>query len=159
MNATAPIERVVAHHNFSIERDFKSSPDKVWAAFANKEKKEAWFGGGDDWTDRRHEFDFRVGGREYESGRFHGGVNHIFEALYYDIVPNERIVYTYEMHLDAERISVSLATIEFEATATGGTHLTLTEQGAFLDGFDNGKQREEGTHGLLDMLVRHLDGQ
>ena len=25
---------------------------------------------------------------------------HSFDALYYDIVPDERIVYSYEMHLD-----------------------------------------------------------
>ena len=35
-----------------------------------------------------------------------------FEALYQDIVPDERIVYTYEMHLDEPRISVSLSTVE-----------------------------------------------
>lgn len=159
MNAPATLERIVAHHSFTLERTFKAAPAKVWEAFAVKEKKEAWFSDGENWTNERHDMDFRVGGREHNSGKFHGGVSHIFDAMYYDIVPNERMVYTYEMYLDANRISVSLATIEFEPTASGGTRMTLTEQGAFLDGFDNGKQREEGTHGLMDWLVRYVDGE
>jgi uncharacterized protein YndB with AHSA1/START domain len=32
-----------------------------------------------------------------------------FDALYQDTVPAARIVYTYDMHLDDRRISVSLA--------------------------------------------------
>ena len=44
--------------------------------------------------------DFRVGGRERAKGRFDGGVTTTFDAIYHDIVPRMRIVYTYEMHLD-----------------------------------------------------------
>jgi uncharacterized protein YndB with AHSA1/START domain len=61
---------------------------------------------------------------------------HSFNARYQDIVPNERIIYSYDMNLDEKRISVSLATIEFEP-AGSGTKLTITEQGAFLDGYDD----------------------
>ena len=53
-------------------------------------------------------------------------------------MPNERIIYGYDMHLDDKRISVSLATVEFKP-AGKGTRLTFTEQGAFLDGFDDPK--------------------
>ena len=38
-----------------------------------------------------------------------------YDARYQDIVPNERIIYSYDMHLDDKRISVSLATVELEA--------------------------------------------
>ena len=78
-----------------------------------------------------------------------------FDARYYDIVPNERIVYAYEMYLDDKRISVSVATFELKADG-GRTRLTLTEQGVYLDGFDNGAQREEGTRELLDALGESL---
>jgi hypothetical protein len=60
----------------------------------------------------RFEMDFRVGGREVNSGGPKGGPVLVFNAFYQDIVANERIVYTYDMHLDDQRISVSLATIE-----------------------------------------------
>jgi uncharacterized protein YndB with AHSA1/START domain len=70
-------------------------------------------------------------------------------------VPDERIVSTYEMHLDETRISVSLATVEFKPEGSG-TRLILTEQGAFLDGHDTPAQREHGTGGLLDALGADL---
>ena len=79
-----------------------------------------------------------------------------FNALYQDIVPDERIVFTYDMHLDGRRISVSLTTIELRP-AGSGTRLTFTEQGAFLDGFDNVEGREEGTRELLDALGAELE--
>ena len=81
---------------------------------------------------------------------------HYYNCTYQDIVPNERIVTTYEMHLDKSRISVSLATVEFKA-AGSGTRLILTEQGGFLDGFDKPERREEGTKGLLDQLGTALE--
>ena len=57
----------------------------------------------------------------------------------------------YDMHLDDTRISVSLATVEFEPEGAG-TRLVLTEQGAFLDGFDDPSLRERGTRDLLAAL-------
>ena len=56
-----------------------------------------------------------------------GGPIHHYDAIYQDIVPNERIIYGYDMHLDDKRISVSLATVEFKP-AGKGTRLTFTEQ-------------------------------
>ncbi len=74
-----------------------------------------------------------------------------------DIVPEQRIVYTYEMYADDDRISVSVATVEFhDHDAT--TRLVLTEQGVFLDGHDTAAQREEGTRSLLDSLAASLHG-
>ena len=66
-------------------------------------------------------------------------------------MPDQRIVYTYDMHLDETRISVSLATVELEP-AGAGTRLIFTEQGAFLDGHDTPAEREQGTGALLDAL-------
>jgi uncharacterized protein YndB with AHSA1/START domain len=48
---------------------------------------------------------------------------HAYDAVIADIVANERIVTTYEMHMDDKRISVSVATMEF-ASAGNGTRLT-----------------------------------
>ena len=58
-----------------------------------------------------------------------------FDATYLDIVPDERIIYAYEMTIDGQRISASLASIELRPVP-GGTHLSLTEHGIFLDGLD-----------------------
>jgi len=76
---------------------------------------------------------------------------HFFNAVYQDIVPDQRIVYSYELLFGETRVSVSLATIEFLAE-NGGTRLVMTEQGAFFDGHDTSATREHGTGELLDAL-------
>ncbi|MGH7154770.1 MAG: SRPBCC domain-containing protein [Acetobacteraceae bacterium] len=78
-----------------------------------------------------------------------------FDAIYHDVIPNERLVYSYEMHLDDRKISVSLATMQLRAERKG-TRLLIDEQGAFFDGFDDAGAREQGTGELLDALGRSL---
>jgi uncharacterized protein YndB with AHSA1/START domain len=149
-------DRNVTHASFTLERRYRQPPHRVYSAFADGDMKAAWFNGPEEWGPDSHSFDFRVGGRETSVGGPKGGTVHSFQAIYQDIVPDQRIVYTYDMELDGKRISVSLATLEF-IPAEGGTHLRLTEQGAFLDGWDNPKERERGTLELLDALGRWLD--
>jgi uncharacterized protein YndB with AHSA1/START domain len=148
-------KRSAIHATFVIERNFKAPPARVFNAFADRAAKASWFAGPGGWEKKRHEFDFRVGGRERLSGGPKGGTVQSFDALYQDIVPNERIIYTYDMHLDETRISVSLATVEFKP-AGAGTLLMITEQGAFLDGYDDAGSREQGTRWLLDKLEASL---
>jgi hypothetical protein len=70
--------------------------------------------------------------------------------------PDEfELVNSYTMHLDQALISVSLATVELRAEAAG-TRLVVTEQGAYLDGFEDGGQRQRGTGELLDALGAEL---
>ena len=78
-----------------------------------------------------------------------------FEARYHDIVPNQRIVYSYGMHIDDARISVSLSTVEFK-TADAGTRMLYTEQAVFLDGYDDAGSRERGARALFDKLDEPL---
>ena len=99
--------------------------------------------------------DVRVGGRERLRGRWEGGVVSTFDATYHDVIPNERLVYSYEMHLNEKKISVSLATMQLKAEGRKTT-LQVTEQGAFLDGYDDAGSREHGTGHLLDALGASL---
>src|SRR5207248_1124883 len=110
----------------------------------------------DEWEKGPRTFDFRVGGSETSSGGPKGGPVHAFECRYQDIVPNERIVYTYDMRLGDRRISVSLTTIALEP-AGAGTRLTFTEQGVFLDGYDDSGSREQGSRWLLDKLAASVE--
>ena len=148
-------KRSVTHATFVIERTYDASPARVFAAWSKPEAKARWFVGPEDWRKSDHTLDFRVGGREHLSGGPKGGPSHSFDAYYQDIVPDERIIYSYDMHLDDKRISVSVATVELKA-AGGGTRLVFTEQGAFLDGFDDPTQRERGTKDLLEALGTEL---
>ena len=78
-----------------------------------------------------------------------------FHARYHEIVPNERIVYVYDMYSGDIQTSVSLVTISLQPCETG-TDLLITEQGVFLDGHDDPRSREHGTNVLIDQLERSL---
>jgi uncharacterized protein YndB with AHSA1/START domain len=145
-------ERSATHATFVIERTYDAAASRVFAAWADKSAKGQWFGpreGGGG-----HELDFRIGGREHFEVSV-GGALHSYDALYEDIVPDERIVYTYNMHRDGTRMSVSVSTVEIVGQGQG-THLRYTEQGVFLDGIDTPQEREHGTTELLDKLGEAL---
>jgi uncharacterized protein YndB with AHSA1/START domain len=150
-------ERSVTHATLAIERTYDATPARVFAAWADPAAKARWFAGPEGWESGGYELDFRVGGKECAVGGPPGGPIHRYDARYYDIVPDERIVYSYEMHTDDTRISVSLATVEFKPAGVG-TRLIVTEQGAFLDGYDTPALREQGTIDLLDALAEELRG-
>ena len=148
--------RSVVHGAFHIERTYDATPEQVYKALSDETAKNRWFHGPQGWRPIERFMDFRVGGRERAKGQFEGGMTTTFDAIYHDIVPQKRIVYTYEMHLDARKISVSLATLEIEPAGAGRTKLKICEQGAFLDGYDDAGSRERGTGGLLDQLGASL---
>jgi uncharacterized protein YndB with AHSA1/START domain len=157
----AMAERSVIHDTFAIERTYPAGRPRVFAAFASEEAKDAWGDTGDlghaEPATGPAEFDFRIGGHE-RFGNVYQGVSYTYDALYYDIVPDQRLVYSYEMYADGVRISVSVTTIEF-ADSGEGTTLTWTEQGVYLDGIDGEdapRLRQEGTTEILDGLAKYL---
>lgn len=156
-------DRTVIHDTFSLERIYPATPSRVFAAFGSAQAKAAWgptseheLAEGEAGT---QEFDFRAGGRERFGLKMRGAV-YRYDALYYDIVPDQRIVYSYEMYADDVRISVSVATIEFLKSGDG-TAVIWTEQGTYLDGIDADQApvlRVGGTTELLDSLTAYLRG-
>lgn len=146
--------RSTTHATFVIEREYGATPAKVFAAFADPKKKAKWFGGPAEWH-AEHKMDFRVGGKELSTGGPPGGVVHTMNGEYWDIIVNERIVMSYEMLLDTTRISVSLGTTEIKPHGAG-SQLIYTEQGVYLDGYDDAGQREHGTKELFNQLDAFL---
>ena len=147
----------VTHDTFVIERIYDVPVAQVFGAWADPILKARWFAGSADALGAGYELDFRVGGLEVNRGGPPGGTVYTYESKFRDIVPEQRIVYTYEMYADEDRISVSVATVQFRSQEAS-THLVLTEQGVFLDGHDTVAQREEGTRSLLDSLATILQG-
>ena len=148
-------ERSAVHSTFVLERVYPATPAKVYFALSDPAAKKRWFADPDSPTTHGYEMDFRIGGREVNAGGPKGGPIYTYTATYQDIVPNERIVYSYDMLVGDTRISVSLATIELRPDGAG-TRLVLTEQGVFLDGHDTSASREHGTGFLLDALGKAL---
>jgi uncharacterized protein YndB with AHSA1/START domain len=145
------------HATFVIERTYDATPERVFGAWASKEAKGAWFGPKDHGA-TGHELDFRVGGQEHFAVAIDDSTRYTYAAVYQDIVAGTRIVYTYEMHRNEDRISVSVVTVETLA-AEGGTALTYTEQGVFLDGHDTPAAREHGTRELLGALAEAIGSE
>jgi uncharacterized protein YndB with AHSA1/START domain len=152
-----PARRSVVHAIFSLDRTYDAPVERVFRALSDEKAKSKWFAGEKGrWQLMERQMDFRVGGRERVKGRWDGGVVSTFDAVYHDIIANERIIYTYEMHLDEMKISVSLATLQLRAETAQRTTLKISEQGAFLDGYDDAGSREHGTGFLLDRLGASL---
>jgi len=149
--STAPVQ----HDTFVIDRRLPQSPSRVFAAFADQQKKARWFGCVEGWEVAEHTLDFRVGGREVWRGGPPGGTPHRNDTFYHDIVADSRIVWSYAMQVGERRISVSLATLELSPDGAG-TRMRFIEQGVYLDGYDGLADRERGTKDLLDNLERAL---
>jgi uncharacterized protein YndB with AHSA1/START domain len=142
-------ERSTEHATFTIERSFPTTAARVFEAWSSAEAKAQWFGPRDS---AGVDLDFRVGGHERFVVEVPDGARYSYDALYQDIVEDQRIVYTYEMKRNDERMSVSVATIELSPDGEG-TRLTMTEQGVYLDGHDTVAARE---HGTREMIEQHL---
>jgi uncharacterized protein YndB with AHSA1/START domain len=151
-------ETKTQHASFTLERHYDAPVVLLYKAFSDEAAKSRWFGGGAEWDMQSRKFDFRVGGTEHLSGKWKSGMVSTFDAVYHDIVPERRIVYAYDMHLDGRHISVSLATLLF-APDGDGSKLSITEQGAFLDGYDDAGSREKGTRHLMERIADSLKGE
>jgi uncharacterized protein YndB with AHSA1/START domain len=152
-------QRSVTHNTFVIERSYPSAPDRVFAAFADPEKKRRWFAEPAERQMGEFAMDFRPGGEEHY--RFPiatgpvAGCMLTNDGTYLDIVPDRRIVIASRMALDDRHISASLATFELLPSGTG-TRLIFTHQAAFFEGADGPEMREGGWRQLLDQLAAAL---
>jgi uncharacterized protein YndB with AHSA1/START domain len=154
-------EQTVIHSTFVIERTYPTTPERVFAAFADPVKKRRWFAEGEGFEVDKFEMDFRVGGMEHARFRFKPGTPLptgtacANDTYYLDIVPNRRVVVAYTMTIVDKRISSSLATTEI-FPAGQASKLIYTEQAAFYEGADGPKMREQGFRQLLESLAQEL---
>ncbi len=154
---------LVTHSTFVIERTYPTTPEKVFAAFADPAKKRRWYANSESGDAEVFEMNFEVGGKERTVRRLPAGTPFPGAALtnhtnYQDIVPNHRVVIAYTMTLGEHRISASLATFELVA-AEKGTDLIFTEQSVFFEGADGPQRREQGWRQLLERLHKEIEGE
>jgi uncharacterized protein YndB with AHSA1/START domain len=144
------------HDKFVLERSYRQPPATVFAALSTEEGKARWFTApNDQWDLVERHLDFRVGGTEALEGKWKSGTVTRFDATYQSIVPDERIVYAYHMHLNGKQISVSLTCIELHPEGAG-TRLVHTEHGIYLDGYEDKGSRQHGIGIQLDKLGEML---
>ncbi|HVY35543.1 MAG TPA: SRPBCC family protein [Caulobacteraceae bacterium] len=142
----------IEHTSFVIERQLPGSPRHAFRFWAEPNLKARWNGCHPDWAILEDKFDFRPAGLEIKRWRTPENDELTFHAFYLDIVPEQRIIYAYEMSFKGERLSASLVTIEL-TPSDGLTRLKFTEQAVFLAGEGVREQRVAGTEEGLDRLV------
>jgi uncharacterized protein YndB with AHSA1/START domain len=138
------------HADFVIEREFAAPPEAVFQAWADPQAKRSWSDCHAEHT-TEYSLDFRPLGRETHQVTYPDGRVQQIEKVFFDIVAPRRIVFAYDIQLDARRLSVSLVTVEFFASRRG-TRMAYTEQLAYLDGHEDRAQRLRGTEESLDRL-------
>jgi uncharacterized protein YndB with AHSA1/START domain len=152
MSTLGPTTTAVLHASFTLVRTYPSSPERVFAAWADPALKRAWFVG----EAGEHQLDFRPGGVERNENAV-GGKRLTFTSRYEEIVSAARIVFTSVLAVDDAPATVSVTSVELTGDGDG-CRLTLTQSSAYLDGREPPQWREEGTGSQLDALGRHLAG-
>ncbi len=145
-----------AHTSFVIERRFKASAARVFAAWADPATKLRWNDCHAEMNATEFSMDFRPGGQEIYRSWLPDGTRLAVDKVFLDIVHEARIVFAYSMAANDKALSASLVTVEFADETTGST-LKLTEQLAYLDGHRDIEQRRRGTEEGLDRLLLEVD--
>jgi len=141
--------------DFVIEREFSATPEEVFEAWADPDAKRRWSDCHAEFT-TNYQLDFRPLGRETHEVVYPDGRVQLIEKVFFDIVPPRRLVFAYDIRLDARRLSVSLVTVEFFASRRG-TRMLYSEQLTYLDGHEDRAQRLRGTEESLDRLGSQLE--
>lgn len=163
METTQMEKTTTVHSTFSLERSFKATPERVFAAWADPVSRRRWNYASEANELISAEADFRVGGGERVAMKLGPGVpvagmTLTLESVYEDIVPNERLVWAYRMAMEGRTFSASLATVELKKTSTG-TDLFLTHQGAYFEGADGPEMRKGGWTSLMEKLAKEVEEQ
>lgn len=130
----------------TIVRRIKASPAKVWAAITRPELMMQWWGP-DAGPTLNVVADVRSGGRFSVVFRLLNGDEHNPTGIYREVVPEKKLVFTWDLPgaLEPE----SLVTFRLEPFE-GGTELTLTHER--LPDEEARSSHEHGWNGLLDKL-------
>ena len=137
--------------SLTINRRFKSSPEKVFAAWTKPEKVARWFGP-QGVRDVSAEIDLRVGGRYMIVGFTGESDRHQVGGVYREVVPNQRLVFSWAWHSTPER--EPLVTISMKPEGSGTLLTFLHEQFADTTARDN---HERGWVELLAKLESYLE--
>jgi uncharacterized protein YndB with AHSA1/START domain/predicted transcriptional regulator YdeE len=143
---------VLIEPSLTLKRRLKASPSEVYAAWTDPRKIVRWFGP-DSGPVEHAELDVRVGGRYSVSFRTEDGEQHYVSGVYREVVPNEKLSFTWAWRSMPER--ESLVTVSIKPDGDGSL-LTLQHE-KFFDEPARDRHRE-GWSGCLDKLERYLAG-
>lgn len=142
---------VATKPSLTIKRRFKASPEKVFAAWTDPEKVKRWMAPGD--VKMMHtEGEPRTGGRFRWVMLAPSGEEHDVSGVYREVIPNERLVFTWAWKSTPER--ESLVTLTFKSDGDGTLFTLLHEQ--FFDEAAR-DSHNGGWTSAVDKLEKYLD--
>lgn len=129
--------------SLTLKRRFNASPAKVFEAWTDPEKVKRWMGPGEIKAVLA-EIDPRNGGRYHWVMQAPNGEQHDVGGVYREVIPNEKLVFTWAWKSTPER--KSLVTVTFKPDGDG-TLMTLTHE-QFFDG-DARDRHNQGWEGAM----------
>jgi uncharacterized protein YndB with AHSA1/START domain len=134
--------------SLTIKRRLKAPPAKVFAAWTDPEKVKRWMGPGEIKAVHA-ESDVRVGGRYLWQMKTPSGEDHDVSGTYREVIPNEKLVFTWAWKSTPERESVVTVLLKPDGD---GTLLTLTHEQFFDEAARDSHQG--GWNGALDKMEK-----
>jgi uncharacterized protein YndB with AHSA1/START domain len=135
---------LAARPSLTLTRRFSAAPEKVYAAWADPQRLVQWFGPGSvEEGSVKADIDLRVGGRYCISFRANGNYNEV-GGVYREVVPNQRLVFSWAWHSTPERESLVTISIKPEGSGT----LLVFNHTQFVDE----KARDNHERGWTDLL-------
>jgi uncharacterized protein YndB with AHSA1/START domain len=132
--------------SLTLKRRLKASPAKVFAAWIDPEKIKHWMGPGEIKA-LSAECDARTGGRFRWVMRAPDGEVHDVSGVYREVVPNEKLVFTWAWKSTPERESLVTVLIKPDGD---GSLLTLTHEQFFDE--DARDRHQGGWNSALDKM-------
>jgi len=143
---------LVNRPSLTLKRRLNAAPEKVYAAWTDPQKITRWFVPSSVKAgSEQASIDARVGGRFRVSFSKEDGEYYEVGGVYREVVPNQRLVFSWAWHSTPERESLVTVTLKPDG---GGTLLTLHHERLFDQAARDGHER--GWTGMLDNLEKHL---
>jgi uncharacterized protein YndB with AHSA1/START domain len=136
--------------SLTLKRRLEASPQAVYDAWTDPKKIVKWFGP-DNGPVEHASVDVRVGGKYTVMFRTEDGEQHQVSGIYREVVPNEKLVFTWAWRSTPER--ESLVTILIKPDGAGSL-LTLQHERFFDEKARDDHRR--GWSGCLDKLERYF---
>ncbi len=145
----------VVHETVVLERTYKASPARVFAAWESVEARLRWSKPGPDTGLVYDAHDFRVGGKDIVRCGPVDDLRFQAEVHYLDIVPGQRLIFSERISEHDKPMATSMITVEFHPKGAA-TRQVVTMQIAALDGSDMVEGYKDGWNPTLDNLAKEF---
>ena len=145
----------IAHATIVMERTYKASPTRVFAAWKDKEARERWQAPDETISIKFEAADFREGGRDVARCIEADGAEFLATVYYLDIRRDQSIVFSENVAQGNANVSAALICVELYPVGES-TRQLVTMQIASFDESGMEKGYEHGWGMALDNLAKEF---